>query len=227
MILIPSGEGDCGSFAKTAVTLAQSFTVTTFDMPGMSRSIAPALAMKEVTGPLLATQIIGLLNELKIENATFYGCSSAGSAALSLAAFHSERVKSVIVHEIPLHAVAHLDQLSKMDEHHIVNACRHIFGTILNDDHNAWEGLGSEYHARLDKNYGPWLRGYFPYLVQLKLSNEEFTRSPVTWTIGSLTPAGLFLDNVVRATQAEIDIGLLESKHFPHIKIPETFAEVR
>lgn len=34
LILIPSGEGDCGNFAKTATLLAASFTVTTFDMPG-------------------------------------------------------------------------------------------------------------------------------------------------------------------------------------------------
>lgn len=55
-ILIPSGEGDCESFAKIAAILAQDFSVTTFDMPGLSRSIAPASAVENVTGPLLAEQ---------------------------------------------------------------------------------------------------------------------------------------------------------------------------
>jgi hypothetical protein len=41
----------------------------------MSRTLAPASAVKDVTGPILAKQILGLLDELKIEVATFYGCS--------------------------------------------------------------------------------------------------------------------------------------------------------
>ena len=36
VVLIPSGEGDCGSFEKVAVMLAREFTVLTFDMPGFS-----------------------------------------------------------------------------------------------------------------------------------------------------------------------------------------------
>ena len=40
VVLIPSGEGDCGNFAVVAEQLAREFTVLTFDTPGGSRSTA-------------------------------------------------------------------------------------------------------------------------------------------------------------------------------------------
>src|SRR5215831_15209658 len=41
IVLIPSGEGDCGSFDRVATSLSGTFTVLTFDMPGFSRSSEP------------------------------------------------------------------------------------------------------------------------------------------------------------------------------------------
>src|SRR5262245_26160613 len=41
VVLIPSGEGDCGSFNRVAALLASEFKVITFDMPGFSRSGDP------------------------------------------------------------------------------------------------------------------------------------------------------------------------------------------
>src|SRR5262249_41464661 len=41
VVLIPSGEGDCGSFERVAALLSGEFTVLTFDMPGFSRSSDP------------------------------------------------------------------------------------------------------------------------------------------------------------------------------------------
>jgi len=225
LILIPSGEGDCGSFAKTAAILAQDFTVTTFDMPGMSRTVAPTSAVKDVTGPILAKQIVGLLDELKIKVATFYGCSSAGAATLSLVAFHPERVQSAIVHEVPLHTPPVLAKLAELDDEDIIKLCQHRFESDFIEDMGAWNGLGPEYLARLDKNYPTWIRGYTTKLTDLKLSNEELTRKPITWTIGALSAAGMFFDNVVRATKAGIEVGLLNSKHFPQVTIPRDLAE--
>src|SRR5215831_2010660 len=36
IVLISSGEGDCGSFEEVAASLSEAFTVLTFDMPGFS-----------------------------------------------------------------------------------------------------------------------------------------------------------------------------------------------
>lgn len=95
LVLIPSGEGDCESFAHSAAILATDFAVTTFDMPGMSRTSAPPEAVKDVTGPKLARQVVGLLDVLGIDVATFYGCSSGAMACLCLVAYHSEKVRSI------------------------------------------------------------------------------------------------------------------------------------
>ena len=85
VVLIPSGEGDCGSFAILADALADDFTVLTFDMPGFSRSSTPP-DFDKVTVRMLADQVAGLVTLLNFAPATFYGCSSGGQAVLSLVA---------------------------------------------------------------------------------------------------------------------------------------------
>jgi hypothetical protein len=46
----------------------------------------------------------------------------------------------------------------------------------------------------------------------------------VTWTIGGLTPAEVFFDNVETAYPAGILLGLLRCNHFPQVSIPEVLA---
>jgi pimeloyl-ACP methyl ester carboxylesterase len=52
IVLIPSGEGDCGSFAHVADDLAEDFSVLTFDMPGFSRSGPPPIGARSARTPL-------------------------------------------------------------------------------------------------------------------------------------------------------------------------------
>jgi pimeloyl-ACP methyl ester carboxylesterase len=221
LVLVPSGEGDCASFAKVAAILADSFAVTTFDMPGMSRSTAPEAAMADLTATKLASQVIGLLDELSIDIATFYGCSSGGLVVLTLAYVYPERVRSVIVHEVPLTKT--LGALTKLDDEAIVNTCRNVVEEIVGDK-DAWAALGPDYHARLDRNYVTWVRKYVDR-VERSFTKEELTVRPVDWTIGALSPAGLFFSNVVAACHAGIPIGLLNSRHFPQVTIPDVLAE--
>jgi pimeloyl-ACP methyl ester carboxylesterase len=221
LVLVPSGEGDCASFAKVAALLAHSFAVLTFDMPGMSRSTAPEAAMADLTATKLASQVISLLDELSIDIATFYGCSSGGLVVLTLASVYPERVRSAIVHEVPL--AKSLGAMAMLDDEAIVDACRHIFVEIVGDK-DAWAALGPDYHARLDRNYVTWVRTYVER-VERSFTKEELTVSPVDWTIGALSPAGLFFSNVVVACRAGIPIGLLNSRHFPQVTIPEILAE--
>lgn len=226
IVLVPSGEGDCSSFDKTAAILAKDFIVTTFDMPGMSRSaVAPIESITNVTGQMLATQIHGLLDELKIEVATIYGCSSAALAAIFLMINHPEKVQSIIIHEAPLRLLPFITALQDMEDPELVKTCQDAFVHYFNEDTEAWEALGPEFHARLAKNYITWIRGYTCLFVDLNWSNEQLNRRPVTWTIGGKMPAASFYDNVVVATKAGIEIGLLDSKHFPQVSIPETLAE--
>ena len=93
IVLIPSGEGDCHSFRGLAKVLSPSFTVTTFDMPGFSRSTAPHSALENLTPAKGAEQIIALLDKLHITGAIFYGSSSGGLFALALLQNYQERVE--------------------------------------------------------------------------------------------------------------------------------------
>ena len=225
VILIPSGEGDCESFSKVAALLANSFTVTTFDMPGMSRTTAPESAMESISPSKLAAQVVGVLDELSIDKATFWGCSSGGLAALALAAEYPDRVRNVVVHEVPVgRPDSSMPPLQKMDDEAIVEACQHMFSTVFCEDAEKWHGMGPAYHDRLKKNYVTWTRTYYS-LTNRSFTNEELTRRPVRWTIGALTPAGRFYQNVVDGYAAGIPVGLLPSMHFPQITVPEALAE--
>ncbi|KAF7183974.1 hypothetical protein CNMCM7691_004464 [Aspergillus felis] len=191
-------------------------------MPGMSRTVAPRACYRDVTPQLLAGQIIGLMDELSIPVATFYGCSSGGAAVLALVANHPARVRSGIVHEVPFTVPPHMAAFTSLSDAEIVDACRNIFSTGMNEDQAAFRQLGSEYHARLDRNYITWVRNYFR--VWPNLSEEGLTKRPIIWTIGALTPAGAFFENVKIACRCGIDIGLLPCMHFPQVSIPEKLA---
>jgi pimeloyl-ACP methyl ester carboxylesterase len=75
--------------------------VLTFDMPGFSRSSDPPDFANYSMGRA-AHEVAGLVRALGLGPATFYGCSSGGQVALCLTAEHSDLVRNVAVHEVPL-----------------------------------------------------------------------------------------------------------------------------
>lgn len=224
LVLVPSGEGDCESFSKVAALLASSFAVTTFDLPGQSRTTAPEAAMQNITASKLADQILGLLDELCIDKATFWGCSAGALAALALAADHPDRVHSIIIHEAPLTMPDAMKPLKTMTDAEIVAVCQKMFPTVFCEDEEKWNALGSAYNQRLEKNYVTWVRCHVR-IIERSFSKDELTRRPVCWTIGGLTPAGMFYQDVVDGFNAGIQVGLLPSKHFPQVTIPDILAE--
>src|SRR5262245_56330817 len=143
VVLMPSGEGDGASFQTVAEVLSNESTVLTFDMPGFSRS-GPPPEFEKVTATMLAGQIAALVWSLNLAPATFYGCSSAGLAALSLVAQHPEIVRSGIVHEaallrdsVPPEAGAALFALDDGDDAAIVKKCQELFRNEFNSDARA------------------------------------------------------------------------------------------
>jgi pimeloyl-ACP methyl ester carboxylesterase len=99
--LVPSGEGDCGSFAKVADMLADEFTVFTLDMRYMSRSERPA-KLGPMTAGELASDVAGLLKALDLAPASVYGCSSGGQCALSMGVDYPEVCRNLMIHEAAL-----------------------------------------------------------------------------------------------------------------------------
>jgi pimeloyl-ACP methyl ester carboxylesterase len=220
VVLVPSGEGDCASFEQVAAQLADEFTVLTFDTPGFSRSRVHAA--DDISVSKLAEQIAGLVESLGTYPATFYGCSSGGVAVLDLVVRHPELVRSAVVHEVAMAgAAALLADLTTLDDGAVVESCKFAFGHVMNDDLAAWEALGDEYHSRLANNYVTWVRRYVAPEPPPPHSPEDLAGKPITWTIGGLNPAGMFLDNVVLAVKSGCPISPLMCKHFPQVSAPE------
>lgn len=105
----------------------------------------------------------------------------------------------------------------------IVERCQPMFAHMLNDDPEAWKSLGEEYHARLERNYVTWARRYAVAPVPSH-SPQDLAGQPITWTIGGLTPAFAFLENVVLAVKSGLAISPLMCKHFPQVSAPEMLA---
>jgi pimeloyl-ACP methyl ester carboxylesterase len=225
VVLIPSGEGDCGSFATTANELARDFTVLTFDMPGFSRSSDPP-DFDHYSTAQAASEVGALVRSLGLAPATFYGCSSGGQVALSIAVDHPDLVRYVAVHEVPLSPHRAVQQLQELPDEQLIGVCRDLFRNQLNEKPEAWDALGAEFHRRLDRNYVTWTRKYVSNGQVLRTFTADDLRGrPITWTIGGLTPAFAFLDNAVLACAAGVPIGILMCKHFPQVSIPEVLAD--
>jgi pimeloyl-ACP methyl ester carboxylesterase len=233
IVLIPSGEGDCGNFATVADALAGEFTVLTFDTPGFSRSSAPS---ESVSALLLTGQIASLVTSLGLAPATFYGCSSGGIAALSLAADHAEVVRNVIVHEAALMrdiawpdwTRARFAQLRSLDDAGIVHVCKEWFRTGMNSNPAAWDAIGGDYHARLEKNYVTWVRRYGSVSDSGDMptfDRDELTRRPIAWSIGGFSEVHFAISNLRVAQRAQIEVEILRCKHFPQVEIPDALAE--
>ncbi|HUO67349.1 MAG TPA: alpha/beta hydrolase [Gammaproteobacteria bacterium] len=234
-MLIPSGEGDCGSFARVADDLARDFSVLTFDMPGFSRS-SPPPDWRDVGANAVAGQIAALTASVGIERATFYGCSSGGLFALALAAEHPDVVESVFVHEVavPLKDAptggGPFAQLFSPDDSTVVETCKLLFRNVMNEDQQAWDDLGPDYHRRLEKNYLTWARRYVGAAltsgVFRELTAQDLARRPITWTVGGLSGSTPLVEGNRRlADVGGIEIGLLPCRHFPQVSIPDRLAQ--
>jgi pimeloyl-ACP methyl ester carboxylesterase len=232
VVLVPSGEGDCASFARVTTMLADRFTVLTFDMPGFSRTTAPA-EPDDFTPLNAVDQIASLVRSLDIGRATFYGCSSGGVMVLGLIATQPDLVISGIVHEVAIDADYRfgtsrslLAGLAALSDAEIIDRCRMIYRDLMNEDAAAWNALGPDYHARLARNYVTWVRHYVDYRGPLPAwGPADLTQRPIAWTIGGLTPAMTFFSNVQLTAGLGIDLGLLPCKHFPQVSIPEVLAD--
>lgn len=246
IVLIPDGIGDCALFSKPASLIAAAgFTVTTFDMPGMSRSAqglnTPAESYQDITAPKLARYVISLLDALHIDDdaATFWGSSSGGATVLALAAGYPDRVRNGIVHEVPTTQHDLFEELLQNDDESIAKTLAAQMPALFVGDAAAWDALGDDVHARLWRNYSRWDRGYPRTLPQSvptvpvgggggdqeeEEENEDRVRRPLDWTVGAGTPMGMFFDNVVTAAKAGVSIGLLPGMHLPYVSHPEAFA---
>jgi len=233
IVLVPSGEGDCTSFDAVAAQLADEFRVLTFDMPGFSRTSAPP-DPRDLTPVNAADQVAALVRSVGIDEATFYGCSSGGAIVLLLIAGHADLVRNGVVHEVAIDAdyrnkkgESALSALCALSDDEVVEQCKTIYRDFMNDDPAAWDALGPDYHARLERNYVTWVRHYVNHFREPATDYEpaDFTKRPLDWTLGGLTPVMTFFSNIQLAAGLGIPLGLLPCKHFPQVSIPDLLAD--
>ncbi|KAJ9612107.1 hypothetical protein H2200_003704 [Cladophialophora chaetospira] len=228
VVLIPDGLGECQMFDKPMTLIAEKgFTVTTFDMPGMSRSSdAPPETYQDITAQKLARYVIGICDELSIDVATFWGSSSGGCTVLALAADYPERVRNGLPHEVPTYLMDNLKPLLDADDDTVSKSMSEEVALRSCGNEAAWHALGDEAHARLWKNYPRWARGYPRTIPQSSPTGEDdLKKRPLNWTVGAMTPTFLFLDNIVTATKVGVPFKVIPGMHFPYVSHPEEFAE--
>ena len=228
IILIPDGTGDCQEFDKSISTIAsKGFTVTTFDNPGMSRSgDSPPETYQKVTAPMLAAQVIDLMDELHIDVATFWGSSSAGAVVLALASLYPARTRNGLPHEIPTGERKMFAVLAEKDDEFVSKTISSSFGKMFPTDLEVWEAMGEEFHARVWKNYARWVKGYGVTLTpSITMSDEDLAKRPLDWSVGGASATHMFIDNVITATKAGITVRVLPGAHFPYIFDPDAFSD--
>ncbi|KAK5045548.1 hypothetical protein LTR84_009166 [Exophiala bonariae] len=226
IVLIPDGLGECELFDKPmSIIAAQGYTVTTFDMPGMSRSSnAPSSTYQDVTAQKLAKSVIGVLDKLNINFASFWGCSSAASTVLVLCIDFPDRVRNVLAHEAPMITHDFLKDLPATDPGTISSSMAAITRSMSSNE-TAWDNLGSEVHNRLKENYVRWAHGYPLSIPQSCPTDVDVLRGkPIDWTVGASTQNQMFFDNIVIATKAGVPISTLPGQHFPYVSHPDIFA---
>lgn len=227
IVLIPDGFGECQMFDKPMSIIAGSgFTVTTFDMPGMSRSSsAPSETYHNVTAQKLATYVVTLLDQLDIKIASIWGCSSGASTVLALCSGFPERVRNGMPHEVPTVNPDILLHLPDSDPATISRELA-VISKAYSGNEAAWDALGLEVHARLHENYPRWAYGYprtIPSSAPTK--TQDLHKKPIDWTVGASTPTELFFENIVIASKEGLNIGTLPGNHFPYVSHPEAFAK--
>ena len=103
LLFISSGGGDAGQWMHVAPTLAQEFTVVTYDRRGFSRSPRPdGWTATSVTEH--ANDAAALLRALGLAPAMVVGHSSGASIACALVVGHPRVVRHAVIYEPPLMA---------------------------------------------------------------------------------------------------------------------------
>ncbi|VUC21181.1 unnamed protein product [Clonostachys rosea] len=229
IVLVPDGLGECQMFDSSVSQIAaQGFRVTTFDMPGMSRSAkAPVETYTDVTAQKLASYVISILDALDIKYATVWGCSSGSSTVLTMLLEYPDRIRNAMTHEMPTKLLDHLSSTAGLEDEEISKVLADMMLNVTSGGPEAWAAMGDEVHARLHKNYPVWARGY-PRTIPLSAPVKDIDAlrgKPFDWTVGAATPTENFFDNIVTATKAGVNIGLLPGMHFPYVSHPDVFAK--
>ena len=245
LVLVPSGQGDCGAYKYLAEILAHEFTVITFDMPGFSRS-GPPPTWDGMSAEMLGNQVAALVESLGVEKATFYGSSSGGVAVLAVVADHPELVRNAIVHEPAVvneapsspytePFITWFPKLNKMRADQFGGFAAAERASIESENSDlilkpkALKGLGKDYIERRVNNAEVWFNRYAdpdtPCCKRV-FTKEELNRAPLKVTAGMQTYGWFTAGLVTLAQRGDLELVWLPAKHFPYVSVPDIVADV-
>ncbi|AHH16378.1 alpha/beta hydrolase family protein [Nocardia nova SH22a] len=101
LVLISGGGGDAAMYEQVTGSLAEHYTVLTFDRRGNSRSPLTARDA-DIDVATQAADVVAILDAYGIDRALVFGNSGGAIIALELIAHHGKRVRAAVVHEPPL-----------------------------------------------------------------------------------------------------------------------------
>ena len=99
MLLIAGGGGDAGSYSEIADSLADDYTVLTYDRRGNSRSRLRTDPAKLRVEEQSAEHALAVLEHNEISSASVFGSSSGAVIGLDLAARFPHAVELLVAHE--------------------------------------------------------------------------------------------------------------------------------
>lgn len=244
VVLVPSGEGDCGTFAAVADSLADEFTVFTLDMRGCSRTIMPP-EWGPTSAEELASDVAALARTLGLGPASFYGCSSGGQAVLCLGLYHSDIVHSLIIHEpavilhaplsgpslpgggfVPTYLEAAVKGLVK-ELGSFKAAMAVLFPNVFSGNVQLWNAQDPVLLERIYNNGEAWITKYLGHVERFYTDAElaKIARLPITFSAGPLSPAWLAEAGRRVAEKCGVELVWMPCAHFPQVTIPEMLVE--
>ncbi|SDJ97466.1 Pimeloyl-ACP methyl ester carboxylesterase [Actinopolyspora mzabensis] len=244
LLIVPSGNGDAAPFTPLAETLADRYTVITYDRRGFSRSPVHGPVHDEHRLKTDAQDIVELLTHLGQRPARVFGSSSGAIIALALLELYPRAVHTLIAHEPPLSSVlpdaqrwaAFHDELYEIFRARGVDEAKRVFRAAMGMDEATRPPKRtqppprelSRMLDRIQRNHAFWfeheLRTYPAFEPNLTLLREHRDRLVLA---GSRTGARQFpyLPNQELSRRVGIGIRHLPGGHVGYVTHPAEFSE--
>ena len=229
LVMISGAGGDAGFYSEAADTLADTFTVVTYDRRGNSRSTGRADARMSISQQ--ASDAKAVIDACAGERAVVFGNSAGAIIGLALAAAHPGSVIGLIAHEPPIVTLLHEDEPERVFLSRVLTIVQDrgfaaAAKTFLEEsrDIGAFEfppGVGERFQGNLEHFFTheyPEIIGFTPDLDGLKASGVPIVLASGAWNRGYARPAQV-MAALLKTAWAEIP-----GHHLSFMERPEAFA---
>jgi pimeloyl-ACP methyl ester carboxylesterase len=230
LVFVPDGCNDCEPFDKVSDSLADDFTVLSFDMRGSVRSTIIG-EPTPVTPRMLAGDVAGIINELSLGPASIYGCSSGGQAVLAVGKYFPGVARNLLVHEAALQSDTPIPHTGFEFFKSLAQFEPYCDGftpmqVAMVGSLEKWRALGPDCLKRIAQNSLFWATYYLGTVDRDTYSADDLAKMPnVEFSVGTWTPSFLVYANIETAKRAGKSVTWLPCAHYPQVVCPEELAD--